>query len=43
MKFDEAIGTAACELESRSFAAGFNAAMRYACGQLMEATQWSMT
>lgn len=42
-KFDEAIATAVCEIEARSFIAGFNAAMRCAVAQLMESTQCSMT
>lgn len=43
MKFDEAVASAVNEIEARSFAAGFNAAMRCAVTQLMESTQWSMT
>lgn len=42
-KFDDAVASAVCEIEARSFAAGFNAAMRYAVDRLMETTQWSMT
>lgn len=43
MKFDEAIASAANEIEARSFAAGYNAAMRHAAVMLMEDTQWSMS
>lgn len=43
MKFDDAVASAVAEIEARSFAAGFNAAMRCAVAQLMESTQWSMT
>lgn len=40
-KFDDAIGDVACEIEARSFAAGFNAAMRCIVAHLMESTQCS--
>lgn len=42
-KFDEALADAVCEIEARSFVAGFNAAMRCAVAQLMESSQCSTT
>jgi hypothetical protein len=42
-EFDTALSGALCDLEARSFAAGFNAALRLWAGRLMESNQWSMT
>jgi hypothetical protein len=43
MNYEEAMASAICETEARSFAAGFNAGLRLWAARFMESNQWSMT